>query len=133
MGGGSLAGRPYSSLPIPKFSGMVAHAFPPGSSVHRQGDIREYCVRPDSFHYFGVRLDVGVGRHREESTLGIDCSELAFGIYVNPSYVVAYRPDLPVLHVFWRLEHGEVSFTAGAGERPCHISHCALWVFYSYD
>ncbi len=112
---------------------MSGHAFPPDAAIGSERSVGEDGVSRKRGHGVGIGFGGGAGSHAEKSGFRIDGAEGAIFVGANPGDVVANGPDFPAFEALWRNEHGEIGFSAGAGEGGGNVSFFALGIFHAED
>src|SRR5262245_28578845 len=110
-------GSPGMALPIGAFGRRrVGHAFPPDATVRSERYVGEDGVARERGHGVGIGFFGGAGGDAEEARFRIDGAEMSVFVGTNPGDVVADGPNLPAFESLRRNEHGEIGFSASAGE-----------------
>jgi hypothetical protein len=111
---------------------MPSHQTPPSGG---ERDVGEDRVLGQRGHRVRVGFDRSAGRDAEESRLGIDRAQTSVRIRPDPRDVIADRPHFPrrLLKRARRDHHGEIGFSAGAGERGGHVGFIALGILDAED
>ena len=83
-----------------------------------------------SDHVAGIAIGLGIraGHDPEVSRFGIDGVQPAILARVQPSDIIADRPDFPALVAGRGDQHGQIGLAAGGGECASQIVNLALRV-----
>src|SRR6202000_3349937 len=88
----------------------------------REAKVSKNRILPQCSHRVRIRLRTGPRSYSEKSRLGIDRPQLPIRIRLDPSDVVAHRPDLPSPKTGWRNHHRKIRLAASTRESRGNIS-----------
>jgi hypothetical protein len=130
----AAVGIPRLAAPVLSVIGRrVVVPFPPDRPIRSERDVGKNGIFLDHRHCVGVRLRPGPWGDAEEARLRIDRPKPAVGADPQPRDIIAEGMNFPAFHTRRRYQHGEISFSAGAGERAANIVDFAVRALHADD